>query len=659
MPRLSCWRAISVLRAALAVAAVVSGVPAAPLAAATLLRKTVEVEVRGDGSIAERTQLEVRLDETADLAAWSPYPILFDDRHVLGDLAAWVRRPDGAVEKLRRQDFDSVDVGGGEILHSSAKLRLVRFPQAPAGAVLGLDYERTDRPYFPAGMVALGGRGAAISQLSVRVRHPGAGAGGTAAASGWRWSIQGPTEGLRVSESPGELLITAAGLPRPPRLEHAPSEVREGPVLRYGWGEPASWEAVGRWYDELARTVPREGAEVRQAARRLAATGGNADGQAEPRRRREQLDRILNFVRHEVRYVAVEVGVGGYRPAPPQETLARRWGDCKAKVLLLLDMLAEAGIEAYPALVLADRDGRVDPRFPAPSWFNHMIAALPVGGLAVAADDPVAGGYLFVDPTQTRGGSGWLHPVDQDQMALVLRGDRSVLVATPLRPRLEASHLAVDLTVQPDGSAAGRLRLELRGGAGAALAEQLAGERPEAADAGIHRLIAARLPGADVTGARWASGRDDSLPEITLTAEVALPSLVSLGAAAPDGDAGAAAGAGVRSLALAGPRVTPGPGLLRDRLAPVVLHPRVEEVSWRIAMPDGWCAAQADSSELDNAAGSFHQSLSCAGGVLTVERRSELRLRWIEPPQLPAVAALALAEHRAAARRLRLDRLHG
>jgi hypothetical protein len=179
---------------------------------------------------------------------------------------------------------------------------------------------------------------------------------------------------------------------------------------------------------------------------------------------------------------------------------------------------------------------------------------------------------------------------------------------------------------------------------------------------------------------RWLPERDGGLPVATLTAAVALPSLVALGEAAPEpragGDAAGGVGTGagpgaalaaaggalavpVRSLALGGPRVTPAPGLLRDRSAPVVLDPRIAQVTWRIALPDGWCPAQRDSSGLDNAAGAFHQSLACVGGSLTVERRTELRQRWIDPQQLPALAALALAEHRAAARRLRLDRLHG
>ncbi len=425
-----------------------------------------------------------------------------------------------------------------------------------------------------------------------------------------------------------------------------------------------------------AATMPTVPAAATAAAATAPALDGRQAPGGEASLRRRQLESLLAFMRREVRYVAVEVGIGGYRPAPPHETLARRWGDCKAKVTLLLDLLKEAGIEAYPALIRADPEGRIDPEFPVPGWFNHMIAAVPAAGLAVTADDPVAGGYLFLDPTQTRGGAGWLDPADQDQLALVLRADRSALVRTPLRPQLEDQRLTLDLAVRPDGGAAGQLRLELRGGAAAARADRLAAERPESADAEARRLIAAWLPGAAVSAPRWLPNRDGDVPAVSLTARLELPSLVALGEAAPPPPAGGGGGGGagdgspgsgfpgggslpVRSLALGGPRAAPLPGLLRDRSAPVVLYPRVEEITWRLSLPAGWCPAQSDASGVDNAAGAFHQSLSCAGGLLTVERRTELRQRWVNPDQLAALAAVALAEHRAAARRLRLDRLHG
>jgi hypothetical protein len=379
----------------LALAALLAGV--APLAAATVLQKTVEIEIRGDGSLAERTHLEVRLDAATDFGAWSPYPILIDDHRELGAVAAWVRRPDGATEKVGRQGFDTTDLADEDVLHTSAKVRLVRFPESPVGAVLGLDYALIEHPWFPAGWLVLGAHDAAISHLRVRVRGGGA---------GWRWSILGPTAGLQVSESPGEVLITAADLPRPTDLDHAPDEVREGPVLRYGWRGPATWAEVGRWYDEISRGLARNREDVRQAARRILAGGpggaGSRDGQPPATAagsgggasRRRQLEDILAFVRRDVRYVAVEVGVGGYRPAPAHETLARRWGDCKGKVELLLGLLDEAGIEAYPVLIQAEPRSRIDPEFPAPSLFNHMIAAVPAGGGAARGGHPRAGGAL-------------------------------------------------------------------------------------------------------------------------------------------------------------------------------------------------------------------------------------------------------------------------
>ena len=532
--------------------------------------------------------------------------------------------------------------------------------------MLGLDYEQTERPWFPAGWVLLGAPDAAISHLRVRVHGGGA---------DWRWSILGATTGLQVSESPGEVSITAANLPRPADLEQVPEEVREGPVLRYGWHGPATWAAVGRWYDEISHGVARNREEVRQTARRITGATGGGVAAGDLSRSRRQLQDVLAFLRREVRYVAVEVGVGGYRPAPAHETLARRWGDCKAKVELLLNLLAEAGIEAYPVLLQASPQSRIDPDFPTPGLFNHMIAAVPVSALALAPDDPVAGGYLFVDPTQERGGVGWLHAADQDQWALVLRGERSALVRTPLRPQLEGSQLTLDLAVRPDGGATGRLRLELHGGFAAAQADRIDAERPETTAAEAHRLIAALLPGATAAAPHWEGAKDAEVPLMTLTAGVTLPALVAL---APDGAAVAAGTAGgpatspvvdtsaaglvraplaLRSLALGGPGATPSPGLLRDRSAPVVLRPHVAAVTWHLALPDGWCPPQSDSSGVDNVTGSFRQSLACAGGRLTVDRRTELRQRWVDPAQLPALAELALAEHRASARRLRLDRL--
>ncbi len=641
-----------------------------PLGAATVLSKTVEADIHGDGSLVERTHLEVRIDSAADVPSWSRHAVAISETRELGEFSAWVRQADGRTIKVGRDGFDTADAAGGEILTSSHKVRWVRLPGVTQGAVVGIDYEWTEHPYFPVAVIAVGGADA-IASLRVHVRGGGA---------GWRWRIDGRTPALAVAEAPGEVTITASGLAPRSVLEREPDEDRRGPVLYFGWGAAATWADVGRWYDGIAGDLPRGRQEVRQAALGLFAAGGASAGAAAAgvggaatasgAERRRRLDSVLAFLRRDVRYVAVELGVGGYRPAAAHETLARRWGDCKAKAALLLDMLAAAGIEGYPALIRPAPAGRIDPEFPTATVFNHMIVALPVAGLDIAAGDPVAGGYLFVDPTQERGGLGWLYPGDQDQWALVLRGGRSELVRTPLLPQLETTQLSVELTARPDGGAAGHLQLDLNGAQAAAQIERMGKERPEVVETEARRLVAAWLPAATISALRWQADTKADIPRATLTAEVALPLLVATSAAAGAPDAagpaaaanaaGAADGGVAHWLALGGPMSTPAPGLLRNREVPIVFTPQVVESRWRIALPAGWCPDQSDQTAADgDAVGAFSQSLRCDGGTLVVVRRTELRQRWVDPGQFAGLSKVALAEHRAAARRLRLDRLRG
>ncbi len=106
----------------------------------------------------------------------------------------------------------------------------------------------------------------------------------------------------------------------------------------------------------------------------------------------EETIRVLfEFVRDEIRYLATTFRLGGWQAKPAAETLLRRQGDCKAKSALLIALLAEAGIEAYPALVstecdLADGVGDV-------AWnidcIDHVVTAVRL------AD----GGLRILDPT--------------------------------------------------------------------------------------------------------------------------------------------------------------------------------------------------------------------------------------------------------------------
>lgn len=601
---------------------------AAPLPAATILERSEEIEIRPDGSVSERMRLRVRLDTATDLESWSPFPVYLDQHRTLESLSAAATRPDGKVLNVARRALDTVEHAGDYELHSSRKFRTVTFPEVPVGSVLALDYEVRERPYFPSGLVSLAWS-EPIEALRVEVKGAGA---------GWRWRLDGSFAGLEanldVRETPGGVVITGRNLPRISPPDYAPESAADGAVLRYGWGDPQGWEGVGRWYDRLVAEVPRNATAVRDKAREL--TAGKAS-------RREKAEALAAFARRQVRYVAVEVGIGGYRPSSPQDVLQRRWGDCKDKAFLLIDLLREAGIEAWPVLIQAAETDRVDREFPSPNEFNHAIVAVSPEGLDLGEDAPVAGGYLFVDATQAYGGLEWLQPAAQDQDALVIRDGKGILVRTPVLHGQERSRLAADFGADLRGDA----RLELTGGSAASFLDLLATGRPEEVDRVVRQVFGAYFPAADLAEPSWIT-RDTGLPTATLTMKVRL--------AAP------AAGSepGWPALTVPGESGLPAASLLDGRKLPIVTAPHVREIAWGVALPDGTCKpADGQDVEVRNALGAFHQKVVYEpgepgkSGRIRLERRTELKRRWIEPADFAPLKEISLAEHRSGKRRLR------
>ncbi len=548
----SCSTTRAILLAVLALSAALA--PAAR--GDTVLARRIVLAFDPAGVLDQRVALQVRLDEAGDLDAWSPFPVPLDDNDTLVSASGWALRPDGSRVVLGADDVTTVEgAGGAGVLHSSARARLLRFPPLPAGSVLNVAYEIREEPWLESATVPLFAGDAPEESLTVEVRGAG---------EGFRWRIDPPPavaqEGgavpFEVTERAGGLTLSATGL-EPPERDEDPQ-----PVLHIAWGTARTWGDVGRWYEHLIRDVPRGSGAVRSAGREAAA------GAESPRGR---LAALLGFVRRRVRYVAVEMGVGGYRPTPPAEVLERRWGDCKDKALLLVDLLADAGIEAHPALVRLDEARGIDADFPAADQFNHLIVAVPAAEVAPRPDDAAGGGYLFVDPTQEMGGLTWLHPALQGQRALVVRKEASELATVPVLAGREARSLTVHLQVSESGDAAGRAELRLTGSGAWALSRMTASATPERLGEVATEVLHGVLPGARLGTPRWSQGDVDGLPMVELSASASFPRLVE--------------GSSVRSLALPAPEAFPEPSKLEGLQSPLAVRPVRWATVWEARDP--------------------------------------------------------------------------
>lgn len=106
---------------------------------------------------------------------------------------------------------------------------------------------------------------------------------------------------------------------------------------------------------------------------------------------RDPLQRALlsvRFVQDEVKYLGFGEGTKGFKPDDPRDTLARRFGDCKNKSLLLKTLLNLMEIEADIVLVNQQRGKILPEMLPAPNLFNHVVIRIFIDGV-----------YYYVDPT--------------------------------------------------------------------------------------------------------------------------------------------------------------------------------------------------------------------------------------------------------------------
>jgi transglutaminase-like putative cysteine protease len=172
--------------------------------------------------------------------------------------------------------------------------------------------------------------------------------------------------------------------------------------------EFASWREVAAWALALFQLDERSQHEVQTLAAEL--TSANATPDA-------RVTAAIRFVQDDIRYLGIEMGRNSHEPHQPWETLEQRWGDCKDKTLLLVALLREMGIEAYPALVNTRLQRRLEEKLPSPFLFDHVIAQVIDNGKT-----------YWVDGTISHQG-GSLHTLEtpSDERALVVRAGTNAL----------------------------------------------------------------------------------------------------------------------------------------------------------------------------------------------------------------------------------------
>src|SRR5215472_8016857 len=271
----------------------------------------------------------------------------------------------------------------------------------------------------------------------------------------------------------------------------------------------STWAQIGRWYSELTSGRREITPSIRDKAEGIA--GGVTDPLMKVRR-------LAHYVQHGIRYVAIEIGIGGYQPHAAQDVLASGYGDCKDKATLLNAMLHEAGIDSYFVLINSDRD-YLSRDFPSLLSFNHVILAIRLPRqadnqgnsqrLLATLSEAKPGPLLIFDPTDRSTSLGYLPPILQSNDGLLVTDEGGEMVKLPLLPPITNRLLRqATLTLDKSGNLQGTVS-EMRSGFPAARLRERLLNLPKAQRQKVFQnLLTDLLDGAVLTRASL-SGLED------------------------------------------------------------------------------------------------------------------------------------------------------
>jgi transglutaminase-like putative cysteine protease len=93
----------------------------------------------------------------------------------------------------------------------------------------------------------------------------------------------------------------------------------------------------------------------------------------------EKIESIFYWVQDNIRYIAFENGIMGFKPDAAQNVLRNKYGDCKGKANLLKEMLKLAGYDARLTWI-GTSDLPYDYTLPSLAVDNHMICTVILNG---------------------------------------------------------------------------------------------------------------------------------------------------------------------------------------------------------------------------------------------------------------------------------------
>jgi len=381
----------------------------------------------------------------------------FNSRSKITGMRGWCIPAQGKDYEVKDKEAIEISlpkIDGSELV-SDVKDKLLRIPAAEPGNIVGYEYEKEDQP-FVLQDVWYFQESNPVREAHYTLQLP----------PGWEykatWLNYAEAKPSQSGNQSQWVVSEVKGIKHEDNMPPWQGVAGQMIVSFFPPGGSAqnqgfqNWKQMGIWYQGLTSGRREPSPELKQKVASLTASTSTSLG---------KMKALGEFAQHDVRYVAIELGIGGWQPHSAAEVFTHHYGDCKDKATLMGAMLHEIGVDSYYVVINSER-GSITPETPAyKGGFDHVIIAikLPDGAtdksLAAAMVHPRLGKVLFFDPTDEMTPFGQLHGALQANYGLLVTPDGGELVELPqLPPTMNGIERTAKLSLSASGTVNGEVQ---------------------------------------------------------------------------------------------------------------------------------------------------------------------------------------------------------
>jgi hypothetical protein len=422
---------------------------------AVMLMREKEITVTDKGEIYDHVRVAYRIlrPEGRD---YGTHGISYSNESKIGSLKGWSITAKGQEYEAKEKDAIERNLSTYEV-YSDDKAKILHVSGSDVGSVVGFEYEQKHRPfifddswYFQDEIP--------VERASYRLRLP----------SNWEFLAhwinfteqQPVAQGGVYTWELKDIPAIEHELNRPPYRALAGRMTVSFVSEKFKAQTYRNWSELGSWNAQLMAGVFDASSPLQQKVQEIAPASMPL---------LDRMKALSRFAQKDIRYAAIEIGIGGLKPHQASDVFAHRYGDCKDKAALLKTMLNQIGVKSYLMPISTERGVFTD-KSPASMGFDHVILAIQLPDSVSRKDlssiyvHPKLGDLLIFDPTSEYVPFGYLPYFEQDNYALLLTETGGELIHLPVSsPELNQVKRTAKLNLLPDGTLQGEVE-ETRSG---------------------------------------------------------------------------------------------------------------------------------------------------------------------------------------------------